>query len=68
VTVCHWPCAKSRRESLREGEIWGALNLALRNGSCGLPGGSCLPYLPAERHGYQNRKALPPLTEAGILA
>src|SRR2546430_16173365 len=46
---------------------WRAVDNALSIGLRGLPGGSSLAKLLAERRGVRNVRALPPLTEAGIL-
>ncbi len=45
----------------REGETWHAIDLALREGLRGLPGGSSLARLLAQRRGVRNKQALPPL-------
>lgn len=49
------------------GETWTALDTALKRGHRGLPGGSSLARLLAERGGARNRTALPQLTEEQIL-
>ncbi|WP_088255937.1 hypothetical protein [Fimbriiglobus ruber] len=49
-------------------EKWSAINSALGKGLRGLPGGSSLPRLLAEHRGVRNRKGLPRLTHAQILA
>src|SRR5262245_54965383 len=46
-------------------ETWGALNQALRNGHRGLPGGSSLGRLLAERRGRRRRSPAPPLHVPG---
>jgi hypothetical protein len=50
------------------GERWSAIDSALQSGCRGLPGGSSLPRLLAERRGVRNRKGLPRLAVAQILA
>jgi hypothetical protein len=49
------------------GETWQRLTQALERGQRGLPGGSSLRQLLAQRRGYRNPKGLPPLTVAQIL-
>jgi hypothetical protein len=49
-------------------DTWHKVNAALVQGLRGLPAGSSLPRLLAEHRGVRNRKALPPYTEAEILA
>ncbi len=49
------------------GETWARINHALVTGCRGLPGGSSLARVLAARRGVRNRKALPRLTEGGIL-
>jgi hypothetical protein len=49
-------------------ETWAGVDAALRYGLRGLPGGSSLAQLLAERMDYRNIKNLPPLTEEQILA
>src|SRR5262249_38261329 len=50
------------------GEPRRRVGTALRYGLRGLPGGSSLARLLAERRGVRNHMALPPLTEARVLA
>lgn len=50
------------------GERWRAIDGALKQGCRGLPGGSSLARLLAERHGVRNSSALPHLTPEQILA
>jgi hypothetical protein len=50
------------------GETWLRVNAALFHGHRGLPGGSTLAGLLAERRGVRNRMALPPLSVRDILA
>lgn len=49
-------------------ERWPTIDEALRSGGRGLPGGSSLARLLAERRGARNPAELPPLTKAQILA
>lgn len=49
------------------GERWSGVDSALQRGFRGLPGGSSLAKLLAERAGVRNMMALPKLTEDGIL-
>jgi len=49
-------------------ETWTAVDMALRNGLRGLPGGSSLAQLLAQQRGVKNEKRLPPLTVNGIWA
>jgi hypothetical protein len=60
-----WPHAEAGPVPGVPGETWGKLNLALGRGLSGLPGGSTLARLLAERRG---RRLAPPLTVAQILA
>jgi hypothetical protein len=62
-----WPTAQAGPVGVARGENWQAVSTALRVGVGGLPGGSSLARLLAERRGVRNRKALPPLTEDQIL-
>jgi hypothetical protein len=48
-------------------DTWPRLDKALRKGGRGLPGGSSLARLLAERRGVRNLRALPPLSVARIL-
>lgn len=50
------------------GETWSGVHTALNAGLRGLPGGSTLARLLAERRGVRNHKQLPPLREKDILA
>jgi hypothetical protein len=63
-----WPTADSGPLPGTGGDTWSILDQALRAGRRGLPGGSSLAQLLATRRGRRNRKRLPPLTEAQILA
>jgi hypothetical protein len=61
-----WPTAKSGPIP-RTKENWSAVEIALRVGVRGLPGGSSIARLLADKRGARNRKALPRLTEELIL-
>jgi len=63
-----WPTAKSGVIADAHGETWLAVAMALRNGLRGLPGGSSLSQLLAERRGPSLAKNRPPLTIEQILA
>jgi hypothetical protein len=63
-----WPTKKSGQIPDTNGECWRLIDGALDRGVRGLPGGSSLPKLLAERRGVRNRKQLPPYTEKQILA
>lgn len=63
-----WPTAKSGRVHEAPGERWSRINTALIDGLRGLPGGSSLARLFAQRRGVRNRMALPLLTIPRILA
>jgi hypothetical protein len=62
------PTRKSGRIPGSGGETWSAVNDALHSGARGLPGGSSLARLLAAWRGVRNRKGLPALTEAQVLA
>jgi hypothetical protein len=64
----HWPTASSGAIAGTIGETWDNCDNALRVGLRGLPGGSSLIQLLAERRGARNTKRLPRLTEERILA
>jgi hypothetical protein len=66
--VGRWPNADSGRIARSLGETWCAVDMALRVGVRGLPGGSSLARLLAERRGYRNHMDLIPLDETQILA
>jgi hypothetical protein len=63
-----WPAVKagSVREAL--GETWRGIDLALRWGYRGLPGGLSLAQLLARRGGARNRTNLPALSDPQVLA
>ncbi len=63
-----WPKTSSGRLVEEPGESWAAIDLALRNGGRGLPGGSSLARLLQEHRDVPNHKALPPFTIEQILA
>jgi hypothetical protein len=63
-----WPAANTGPVYGAPGESWGAINSALVMGYRTLPGGSSLAALLAEHRGRRNRAAVPPLSEALILA
>jgi hypothetical protein len=63
-----WPNVYSGSVSNALGETWKNIDSALRIGLRDLPGGSSLAQLLAEEHGVRNRKDLPPLSKAQILA
>ena len=62
-----WPVS-SRATAQPAGETWAGIDRALRTGFRGLPGGSTLAQLLAQRCGVRNPMRLPPLTEQQILA
>src|SRR5262245_50281068 len=63
-----WPRKTSGIVRAVLGETWNAVHLALYWGRRGLPGGTSLAQLLAEKRGYRNHLALPPFTEEKILA
>jgi hypothetical protein len=63
-----WPSSGSGRVVDDVSEGWAAIDMALRTGARGLPGGTTLARLLAARRGTRNRKALPRLTEEVIVA
>lgn len=63
-----WPTAKSGPVADVLCENWGAISMALHNGSRGLPAGGSLAKLLAEHRNRRNNGALPPLVEESILA
>jgi len=63
-----WPKLNSGRIAGASDDTWRRVDSALRLGLRGLPGGSSLAQLLAERRGARNDKALPRLTARQILA
>ncbi|HEV3004882.1 MAG TPA: hypothetical protein VGX78_10495 [Pirellulales bacterium] len=63
-----WPHRVSGPIVDAPGETWNAVDLALGRGQRGLPGGSSLPKLLAQRRGVRNRAAPKPLSRERILA
>ena len=63
-----WPRQSDGEIAGTQGVQWAAVNAALKLGLRGLPGNSSLAKLFALHRGHRNRKDLPPLTEAQILA
>ena len=63
-----WPTISDGKVVQTADEKWMNINAALIQGLRGLPGGSSLAKLLAERRGNRNIGALPPLTESMILA
>jgi hypothetical protein len=64
----HWPTDESGVVADAPSETWRGISLALQKGHRGLPGGSSLARLLAQRRGTRNRKALAPLSIDQILA
>jgi hypothetical protein len=62
-----WPSADSGFVHRVPGQTWQAVNRALAAGSRGLPGGSSLARLLAERRGKRNKAQAPRLREEQIL-
>ncbi len=62
-----WPDGKSARIPGTEGVKWSAVEYALAKGRGGLPRGSSLARLRAERRGVPRRQDRPGLTEATVL-
>jgi superfamily II DNA or RNA helicase len=62
-----WPTQDLGDVSGAPGERWRNINAALVSGGRGLPGGSSLAKLLAEKRGSRNQKALPRLTIKQIL-
>jgi hypothetical protein len=50
------------------GEVWRNVDMALREGGRGLPGGYSLAHLIAVRRGVRNLASVPPLTIPQVLA
>jgi hypothetical protein len=63
-----WPTAGSGPVEGAPGETWRTVDEALRRGSRGLRGGRSLATLLATRRGAHNRRSLPALTVAQVLA
>ena len=63
-----WPKTSSGPVHKAPAETWGNINRHLRAGSRGLPGGSSLARLLAEKRGVRNRRFPPRLTVKQILA
>ncbi len=62
-----WPDGKSGRIPDTQGVTWAAVEHALAKGRGGLPGGSSLAALRAEKRGVPRRQDRPGLTEATVL-
>jgi hypothetical protein len=62
-----WPTDRSGRIEEAPGETWTAVHKALYHGRRGLPGGSSIVRLLAERRGVKNVMAQPPLVEEEIV-
>lgn len=62
-----WPTEHDGKIAGAPGETWHAVQAALVTGGRGLPGGSTLPQLLAERRGVRNNLGLPRLTFKQIL-
>src|SRR6516225_9672458 len=63
-----WPHTESGPIPEALGETWRRVDNALRMGLRGLPGGSSLARLLAERRQVRNRGQLPPLRRKEVLA
>ncbi len=63
-----WPNQDAGPVLATVGENWRAVDMALRAGSRGLPGGSSVARLLAACRGKRNKKQLPPLSEEEIAA
>jgi hypothetical protein len=63
-----WPTTRAGKVLGAPGENWQAINQALVGGHRGLPGGSSLAQLLAQRRGMPNSCRLPRLTVKQILA
>ena len=63
----NWPNACSGKVHHVRGETWRRVDSALRDGLRGLPGGSSLAQLLADRRGVRNCAAVPALTAEQIL-
>jgi hypothetical protein len=63
-----WPkILTADKRGLPAGDTWQTIDLALRKGYGGLPGGDSLPRLLARRRGARNLHGLPRLTLSGIV-
>jgi|GEM_PF-383513 len=62
-----WPNQSSGPVKAMEGETWNGLNVGLKKGFRGLPGGSSLAQLLYEHRGVRNKADLPLLTVKQIL-
>ncbi len=62
-----WPSHRSGSIADSQSETWSGINRALRSGRRGLPGGSSLARLLAERRGARNIGSLPALSVSEIL-
>ena len=65
ATGC-WPHVGSGPVAGTRGEVWSSLDVALRHGGRGLPGGSSLHRFLAERRGVRTRLYVATLTEVQI--
>ncbi|HUY33859.1 MAG TPA: hypothetical protein VMV69_14005 [Pirellulales bacterium] len=63
-----WPNSASGSLGEAPGETWTAVDMALRNGIRGLPGGSSLARLLAQHRGVRNRASMGHLSRQQILA
>jgi hypothetical protein len=63
-----WPQSDSGTIDANSGLLWATVDKLLRDGRCGLPGGSSLARLLAARRGVPNRADRPRLTYRQILA
>jgi hypothetical protein len=63
----HWPRGEPVAVVEAPGETWQRVDRALCHGTRGLPGGSSLARLLAQRRGLRNQGGLPKLTVAQIL-
>jgi hypothetical protein len=62
-----WPITKSGPILDAQGEIWLAVDIALRKGQRGLPGGTSLAQLLDRRRPVQNRLTVPRLSNRQVL-
>jgi hypothetical protein len=63
-----WPTVDSGKVAGTERENWRQINVYLRHGGRGLPGGQSLARVLAEHRGLRNMASIPPLSIAQILA